>query len=126
MPSSNEAPLGSLQQLFGDVQKKWGWLLALGIVFIILGTIGLGMSFALTLASVLVFGWLLIIGGVLQIVDVFQCKGWKSIAWHVLIAVLYVLAGVSVITDPLLAAQYKAEFDRRWAEAHPPEGLTCS
>ena len=31
-----------------------------------------------------------------------------------------------MITDPDLAAQYLAEFDRRWAEAHTPSGLSCS
>ncbi|MCZ2096613.1 MAG: phospholipase D-like domain-containing protein, partial [Anaerolineae bacterium] len=30
------------------------------------------------------------------------------------------------ITDPDLAAQYVAEFDRRWAEATTPSGLSCS
>lgn len=31
-----------------------------------------------------------------------------------------------IITDPNLAAQYQAEFDRRWAEATTPEGINCS
>ncbi|MBZ0288421.1 MAG: hypothetical protein K8I30_12460, partial [Anaerolineae bacterium] len=31
-----------------------------------------------------------------------------------------------VIQDPALAAQYSAEFDRRWAEALIPANLTCS
>ena len=30
------------------------------------------------------------------------------------------------ITDPDLAAQYLAEFDRRWAEAGTPTNLSCS
>lgn len=32
---------------------------------------------------------------------------------------------IAIITDPDLAAQYIAEFDRRWAEAHAPANLTC-
>jgi phosphatidylserine/phosphatidylglycerophosphate/cardiolipin synthase-like enzyme len=31
-----------------------------------------------------------------------------------------------VITDSDLAAQYTAEFDRRWAEATAPSGLSCN
>ncbi len=31
-----------------------------------------------------------------------------------------------IIQDPTLAAQYIAEFERRWAEAQPPSGLGCS
>ncbi len=31
-----------------------------------------------------------------------------------------------IITDPDLAQQYSAEFDRRWAEATTPSGLSCN
>lgn len=89
---------------FGEVQKNWGWLLVLGIVFIILGTIGLGMLFALTIASVIFFGVLLLIGGGVQFADAFKCKGWKSIVWHVLMAILYIVAGIAVIVDPVMAS----------------------
>lgn len=92
--------------LFGELQKNWGWLLALGILFVILGAVGLGMTFALTLASVVVFGVLLLIGGGVQLVDAFKFKGWKSILWHLLIALAYGLAGIAIITDPLLASTF--------------------
>jgi uncharacterized membrane protein HdeD (DUF308 family) len=62
------------------------------------------MTFGLTLASVLLFGVLLIAGGVLQLVDAFKCKGWKSTLWHVLIALLYVAGGILIVFDPVLAS----------------------
>ncbi|HYQ91386.1 MAG TPA: DUF308 domain-containing protein, partial [Candidatus Competibacteraceae bacterium] len=34
----------------------------------------------------------------------FQCQGWKSVLWHVLIALLYVAAGIVIIVDPILAS----------------------
>jgi uncharacterized membrane protein HdeD (DUF308 family) len=88
-------------EVFGVAKKNWGWLLGLGILFIILGTVGLGMSVALTLVSVLFFGWLLIIGGVLQLVEAFKVTGWKSVVWHVLMALVYVGAGIIVVYDPV-------------------------
>jgi uncharacterized membrane protein HdeD (DUF308 family) len=93
-----------LQTALGQLQQNWGWLLALGILFILLGTIGLGMLFTLTIASVLFFGVLLLIGGVSQLIQTFQCKGWKDIFWHILIGVLYVAAGIIVIQDPIAAS----------------------
>ena len=48
-----------LATVLGDLKKNWGWFLALGILFIILGFIGLGMMVALTIASVVFFGVLL-------------------------------------------------------------------
>lgn len=58
--------------VLGDVAKNWGWILALGILFVALGTIGLGMSVFLTIASVMFFGALLLVGGVFQIIDAFK------------------------------------------------------
>lgn len=91
-------------EAFGEVGKNWGWLLALGVLFIILGTIGLGMTFTLTVASVLLFGVLILIGGVAQLVQAFQDKGWKSVVWHVLIALLYIAAGILVMRNPVGAS----------------------
>ncbi len=92
------------QRLFGDLKANWGWMLAVGIIFVILGTIGLGMTFALTIASVVFFGVLMLIGGGVQLIDAFKCKGWKGVIWHVLIALLYVAAGVLIINRPLMAS----------------------
>jgi uncharacterized membrane protein HdeD (DUF308 family) len=92
-------------RLFGALEKNWGWLLALGILFIVLGTIGIGMAVALTIASLFVFGVLLIAGGVLQIFEAFKNKGWKSTLWHVLIGILYIVGGIEVLNDPVLASQ---------------------
>jgi uncharacterized membrane protein HdeD (DUF308 family) len=90
--------------VLGDLVHNWGWLLAQGILLVALGTVGLGLTFFLTLATVFIFGVFLVIGGGVQIFQTFKCKGWGSILWHVLIAVLYVLAGLSVMADPLAAS----------------------
>ena len=105
MTTDNEITLDKAQELlFGELQKNWGWLLALGILSIILGTIGLGMTFGLTLASVMFFGALLLVGGIIQLIESFKCKGWKSFFWHILIALLYVLGGIIIMVDPVMAS----------------------
>ena len=48
------------------LQKSWGWLVALGVLQIVLGTIGLGSAFLFTIASVLLFGVLIFTGGVVD------------------------------------------------------------
>lgn len=87
-----------------NLKRNWGWLLALGMLFVILGGIGFSMAVGLTLISMIFFGVLLVIAGVSQLVDVFRCKQWKPAFWHALIAVLYVIAGSIVIYDPVLAS----------------------
>jgi uncharacterized membrane protein HdeD (DUF308 family) len=101
MSASNETAVAAV---FGTLKKSWGWLLALGIVSIVLGTIGLYMTFALTLATVLFFGALILVGGLFQLIQAFSCKGWKSVLGHVLIALLYIAAGILIIKDPVLAS----------------------
>jgi uncharacterized membrane protein HdeD (DUF308 family) len=88
--------------IFGELEKNWGWLMAFGVLSILLGTIGLGMTFMLTELSLVFFGALLAVGGVFQILDAIKCRGWKSILWHVLIALLYIGAGIVTMLHPAL------------------------
>lgn len=90
--------------IFGEALQNWKWLLGLGIVFVILGIIGLGMTFALTIASVVLFGILFIVGSAVQFVDAFKVGGWKSTVFHVLIGILYLIAGIFMIVNPFKGA----------------------
>jgi uncharacterized membrane protein HdeD (DUF308 family) len=90
--------------LFGATEKQWGWLMALGILFVALGTIGLGMLFALTLASILYLGILLLVGGAIQTVQAFSFQGWRNVASHLLMGVLYLFAAYMVIANPVAAS----------------------
>jgi uncharacterized membrane protein HdeD (DUF308 family) len=87
-----------------DLNRNWGWILGLGILFVILGCIGLGMVVGLTLVSMIFFSALLIIAGITHIVDVFKHREWKGIIWQSLIAILYIVAGCVVFYDPFLAS----------------------
>jgi len=88
----------------GQLRANWGWMVGLGVLFLILGFIGLGCVVTLTLTSAFVFGVLIMIGGVAQIIEAFKCTGWKSVLWHIMIAVLYIVAAISILTDPVAAS----------------------
>ena len=90
--------------LFGASEKQWGWILALGIAFVVLGTVGLGMLFTLTLVSILYLGILLSIGGVVQSLQAFTYHGWRNIVSHLLIGAVYLFAAYVVIQNPLAAS----------------------
>lgn len=89
-----------------NLKRSWVWLLILGIIFVILGVIGLGMTIYLTLVSMLFFGILLVVGGVLQLFDSIRCRGWKGIMGHLLVGLLYIVGGGIVIYDPFLASAF--------------------
>jgi uncharacterized membrane protein HdeD (DUF308 family) len=86
-----------------EISKKWGWFLAIGIILVILGMIGIGATFALTLTTVTFFGFLIVIAGVFQLIDAFRQKGWSLIG-NILIALLYGAVGYTMITNPMLAS----------------------
>lgn len=100
MNDSNEI----YQPVVGELKRNWGWILGLGILFLFLGFIGLGMVVGLTLVSMYFFGILLIISSITHVVDVFKHKEWKGIVWQSLIAVLYLAAACLVLYDPFLAS----------------------
>jgi len=105
MSADNEATVAEAQDLvLGEVRKNWKWLLFLGIAFLILGLIGLGRAFTLTMASVYFFGFLILIGGAIQLFESFKCKGWKSMIWHLVISIIYILVGIQIIARPLVAS----------------------
>lgn len=96
--------MGETERLFGALPEKWGWLVGFGILSILLGVIGLGMTFGLTIAGVLLFGVLLAISGGIQLFDAFKYHGWKSTLLHTAIALIYLVAGATMIVDPAGAA----------------------
>lgn len=95
---------GMASSALGRSGISWGWMLALGILMAVLGVIGLGMTYWLTIVAVFWFGVLAIVGGVMQLFDAFHHKGWKGIVWHVVIGVVYILAGIVLVTMPVASA----------------------
>ena len=94
-----------IDTLPAEFKRSSGWLLGLGVLFVLLGCIGLGMVVGLTLVSVLFLGILLVIGGLLQLVDVFKSTQWRGALWHALVGILYIIAGGIIIHDPILASE---------------------
>ena len=82
-----------------ELRRHWGWYLALGIVLIVLGTIAIGSTFVMTIASVFFFGWLLIIGGVMAVIHAFWHKRWSGFFLDLLTGILYVVAGWMMVTN---------------------------
>jgi len=92
--------LGDLTPGVQALSRNWGLLLALGIVEVLLGTIGLAVAGLVTLASVLFFAWLLIFSAVLHLVRAFRTRGWEGVALHLLIGVLQGAVGVLILMNP--------------------------
>src|ERR1700722_2851296 len=97
---SNFQPGSDLSPL----RAKWGWIVALGIVYTIVGFIALGSVMTATVASVFVVGVMMIIAGVTEVISAFQIKSWGRFLLWVVLGVLYIVAGFVTFENPLLAA----------------------
>jgi uncharacterized membrane protein HdeD (DUF308 family) len=88
----------------GALRRNWGWFFVLGVLEIILGTIAIGASVVATVVTVVFFGWLLLIGGVLSAVHAFWRKRWRGFFLDLVTGVLYAVAGFLMVAEPLAAA----------------------
>ena len=86
------------------LQKNWGWLLALGIISIILGLLALGSSAFFTVASMIFFGWILLIMGILEMVYSFWQRHWGGFFLHLLNGILAIVVGLIMILNPAASA----------------------
>jgi uncharacterized membrane protein HdeD (DUF308 family) len=86
------------------LRAKWGWIVALGVIFMIAGVIALGSVVAATASAVLIVGIMMVMGGVAEIIAAFNVKDWGKFAVWMLLGLLYVAAGVICFLNPFAAA----------------------
>ena len=92
------------------LHAKWGWIVALGIVYLIAGVIALGSVFAATVASVFVVGIMMMIAGVAEVINAFQIKTWGRFFFWLILGILYIVAGFVAWDNPLLTAVWLTLF----------------
>ncbi len=100
---------GSAQSL-APLHAKWGWIVALGIVYLVAGIIALGSVFAATVASVFVVGIMMMIAGIAEVINAFQVKTWGKFTFWLLLGILYIVAGFVAWDNPLLTAVWLTLF----------------
>lgn len=102
--SQNELARNPLIAGIEEIRNSWGWFLALGIVLMILGAICIAGDVSATFATVLVFGWLLLISGILALIQAFRTMSWGGFFLHLLSALFRGFTGYLLIRYPLAGA----------------------
>jgi len=82
------------------LRKRWASFLGLGILLVILGLIAVGASTLVTLATILFFGWLMVIGGVLQAIHAVISRQWGGFVLDLFTGILYFVVGLLIVTHP--------------------------
>ena len=88
------------QEISGAVTKNRKRLMGFGILSLILGIVGTFMSVTMTMTSIILFGILIVIGGVIFLVEAFSAPKWKGKLLNLFIALLYIFAGAIMIVNP--------------------------
>jgi uncharacterized membrane protein HdeD (DUF308 family) len=87
------------------LSKSWVWFLILGIVLMAAGALAIAAAIITTLTSIVLFGILLITGGVVQLVNTFLARTWKGFALHLFAGLLYLVIGALMVEHPAGAAE---------------------
>ena len=84
------------------IHKHWPWFLALGIAMVVIGMFAISWACiaTITVTATWLFGFLLLGGGIAEIVTSFSAGRWSGTLVHLLVGVLYVIVGLMIIEQP--------------------------
>jgi uncharacterized membrane protein HdeD (DUF308 family) len=88
-----------------EIIHNWGWFLAFGIGLALLGILAIVRSVAVTIVSMLLFGWLLLMAAGIEIVQAIMVGKWAGLFQHWLHAVLFGVLGALIIQRPMVTAE---------------------
>lgn len=105
---SDAPPVVSLTQIHlvgvDALRKRWGWVVGLGVLLVILGTLAIGSSVLVTMATMVFLASLMFLAGVLQTAHGFMSKDWGGFFVDLFTGLLYTVASFLILTHPGAAA----------------------
>jgi len=99
MSSTNVGPLGTRSPGSGAS----GWRLACGVLLIVAGILAILMPAIAALSAVLVLGWILLIGGAIEIAYAIQTRALGHFGWKLTSGILDLVLGIAILVLPLAA-----------------------
>ena len=89
-------------QIGGAVRRHWVLFLTEGIVLVILGILALLAPVIASVAATVLFGWLLLLSGILGLVATLRARNAPGFWWSLVSAVVGIVAGVLLLGWPVL------------------------
>ena len=99
----NSQTMSALASGEGDGNVR-SWVIFAGITMLVLGTAAVIYDVTATLASVFLFGWLLLLAGAIQIVQAFQVRSWSGFFLYLLDGIIRGTAGTLLVVYPVSGA----------------------
>jgi len=82
-----------------------GWVIFAGILSLVLGIAAIVYNGTATIASVVVFGWLLMFGGFIEIAQAFQVRYWSGFFLYLLDGIVRAVVGALLVLYPQSGAE---------------------
>ncbi len=101
MSADSLSPVAAFRHELESLRDQWWCFLILGIALVLLGATAIGSSFAAGVVAVAMFGFLLLAGGVIQIISSFWAGKWSGMVVHLLVGVLYCVVGLMIVDAPV-------------------------
>lgn len=84
-----------------EMPRHWPWIIALGILLVILGIVGIGYSLSAKALSLMMVGWFLLASGLLQGLHTFSRHPHQTFSLDVVDSTVYVVTGLLIVSDPI-------------------------
>jgi uncharacterized membrane protein HdeD (DUF308 family) len=82
-----------------------GWVIFAGVLSLVLGIAAIVYNGTATIASVVVFGWLLMFGGFIEIAQAFQVRYWSGFFLYLLDGIVRAVVGALLVLYPQSGAE---------------------
>jgi len=82
-----------------------GWVIVAGMTLLVLGIAAVIYDATATIVSVVLFGWLLMLAGVMQIAHAFQVRAWSGFFLYLLDGIIRATVGTMLVLYPGSGAQ---------------------
>ena len=89
----------------GEVRTEANWSIALSILMMATGGIAVFAPAITGVAVTLIFGWLLILSGILHVVYAWSAERASGAIWEILLGVFYAATGVYLLKQPVLGLE---------------------
>jgi uncharacterized membrane protein HdeD (DUF308 family) len=91
---------GVVRENLGELHASWGWLVAMGAALMVLGLVTMSYSVVATLATAMMFGFIMVAAGGCYFVGAFFTHGWGGFFLSLLAGVLHLAVGVIILDRP--------------------------
>ena len=100
---SNTPAAGSPQDLAkSNFTRQWGWFAAIGAAMVMLGIVVLCDVVAASIASVIVIGAMMFVGGIIQLAQALATmRGWRNFLFGIVGGLLYLVGGIFIMQEPV-------------------------